>query len=433
MTRVLVPGDKSISQRALIFGALADGVSRLRGVLAGEDARSTAAALRALGAGIPELPEDGSEIAVRGVGLGGLVPPERRLDLGNSGTGARLLLGVLAGSGLEAVVTGDASLRSRPMRRIVDPLTELGASFEALERDGRLPLRVRGAGRARTLAWSSPVASAQVKSAILLGGVVGGAAVSVSEPHRSRDHSERMLRAMGATVLAGESPEASGWRVDMPMPPSRLAPLDYAVPRDPSSAAFAAAAAVVGATDGEVELPGVGLNPDRIAFFKVLRRMGADVKVDHRRHAGNPSADFEPVGEVHAGPSNLRGLEILPQEVPGMIDELPLVAVLGAVAEGETVISGAGELRAKESDRISALVTNLRAVGAQVEERPDGLTVFGSRSPLQGRVRAFADHRIAMAFAVLGRIPGNEIQIDTPEVAAVSYPGFWRMLAETCA
>ena len=436
--RVRVPGDKSITQRALICAALAEGTSRLRGLLAGDDALSTASALRALGARVGPIPTDGSEIRIEGVGLRGLRSPRDALDLGNSGTGARLILGLLAGSGLEATVTGDASLRSRPMRRVIDPLSRLGASFKALGVEDRLPLALVGARPARCLQWVSPVASAQVKSAALLAGLLGGVTVTITEPRRSRDHTERMFRLMGARVVDSQSD--NGWRVELPTPPDALEPLDLTVPRDPSSAAFAVALAVSGgAGRAEIQLPGVGLNPGRTAFFAVLARMGARVTVEPttgsaeervRGSAAVLTSDREPRGTIRARLSRLEATTVHPIEVPNLIDELPLVAVLGAIARGETSIRGAQELRAKESDRISALVSNLRSLGAEVEERVDGLSVLGSGGPLRGRVRSFGDHRIAMAFAVLGAVPGNCIEIDTPDVAKVSYPGFWDMLAE---
>ena len=472
MISVAVPGDKSITQRALILASLATGESRLRGLLASEDAHSTAGALRALGAQIPPIPEDGSEIVARGAGLRGLRNPASTLDLGNSGTGARLLMGVLAGAGLEATITGDESLRSRPMRRVTEPLSALGASFEFLESEGCLPVRTRRVSDPRPLEWRSRVASAQVKSAVLLAGLVGGVGVRLTEPRQSRDHTERMLRASGAPVDErasgapileasgagdGEAPnwaasgdgggKASSWTVDLPCPPPELAPLDLTVPGDPSSAAFVLAAAALGVARQEVVLDGVGLNPGRTGFLRVLERMGADLSVEPTESdlsveptrsaysvkptgngSGNPGT--EPIGTVVVRCSSLRGVKISPAEVPSMIDELPLVAVLGAMAEGTTHVSGAEELRAKESDRIGALVVNLRSLGVKVEEHQDGLTLAGSGRTLRGRVQSFGDHRIAMAFAVLGAAPGNEIEIDTPGVASVSYPGFWQALRE---
>jgi len=417
-----VPGDKSLTQRALILSALAEGESRLSGLLHGGDADSTAGALRALGAGVGPLPRDGGELRVRGAGLGGLSAPTGPLDLGNSGTGTRLLLGVLAGCPIEAVLTGDASLRGRPMARVTEPLALMGAGFRSLEREGRLPISVRGNRPLQPLEWNSPVASAQVKSALLLAGVTGGAFVLVTEPRRSRDHTERLLGEAGCPVISHAS--GPGWRVELRDPPARLDPLDFCVPGDVSSAAFLLALAAMGGAGGEVEIEGVGLNPTRTAFLDVLARMGAPVRVEPE----GPEEAAEPRGTLGVVTGRLHGVSVGADEVPRLIDELPLVAVLGARAEGETRVTGAAELRHKESDRIAALVHNLRGLGIQVEEAPDGFVVQGSDRPLEGRVRTWGDHRIAMAFGVLGAAPGNRIEVDDPAAADVSFPGFWALL-----
>ncbi len=422
--RIEVPGDKSLTQRALILSALADGTSRLSGLLWGGDADSTAGALRALGAELPSLPPDGSEIQVRGAGLHALRPPGLPLDLGNSGTGTRLLLGVLAGAGLTAEVTGDASLSRRPMRRVTDPLSRMGARFEELGAAGCLPMRVHGAHPLRSLDWRSPVASAQVKSSILLAGLTGGAPVSVTEPRRSRDHTERMLTQAGAPVRSRPVPE--GWRVELPEPPERLRTLDFRVPGDVSSAAFLLTAAVLGVAEEPLEIAGVGLNPSRTAFLEVLVRMGARLDVSDE----TPEGAAEPVGTVRAEAGRLLATEVGEGEIPGLIDEVPLIAVLATRAEGVTRITGAEDLRHKESDRIAVVVENLRAVGAEAEELEDGLVVRGSDAPLEGSVRTEGDHRIAMAFGVLGAVPGNDIAVDDPGAASVSFPGFWDLLAE---
>lgn len=420
--RLRVPGDKSLTQRALILSALADGESRLSGLLHGGDADSTAGALRALGADVGPIPLDGGELRVRGSGLGGFSTPAAPIDLGNSGTGTRLLLGVLAGCPIEVVLTGDASLRRRPMARVTEPLALMGARFHSLEREGRLPVSVRGNRPLRALEWTSPVASAQVKSALLLAGVTGGAFVLVTEPRRSRDHTERLLAEAGCPLIAHAA--GPGWRVELRDPPARLDPLDFRVPGDVSSAAFLLALAALGGAGGEVEIEGVGLNPTRTAFLEVLARMGAPVRVEPEGPAEAP----EPRGTLGVVAGTLRGVSVGANEVPRLIDELPLVAVLGARAEGETRITGATELRHKESDRISALVHNLRGLGVQVDEAPDGLVVQGTDRPLEGTVRTYGDHRIAMAFGVLGAAPGNRIEVDDPGAADVSFPGFWALL-----
>ena len=424
--KITVPGDKSMTQRALILAGLASGESRLRGLLHGGDADSTRGALAALGVGVPEIPRDGGEITVRGVGVTGLTAPSGPLDLGNSGTGTRLLMGVLAGSGIQATLTGDASLRSRPMRRVTDPLSAMGAGFDYLEEDDRLPVTVLGRRPLSPIDWSSPVASAQVKSAILLAGLTGGAFALVTEPRKSRDHTERMLSSVGAPVLSHAV--EGGWRVELRDPPERIRPLDFDVPGDFSSAAFPLALAALGGVvgGGPLTVRRVGLNPTRTAFLGVLERMG--IRMEVALDEGDEGTVDEPVGSVTAWPGALKATDVAAEEVPRLIDELPLVAILGARAQGTTRIRGAEELRAKESDRIAVMVGNLRALGVRVEERPDGLDVEGSDRPLLGTVLTRGDHRIAMAFGVLAALKANRVEIDDPTVADVSFPGFWKLL-----
>ncbi len=423
VVRIQVPGDKSLTQRALILASLADGESRLSGLLHGGDAASTAGALRRLGVPMGPLPTDGGEIRVTGLGLRGLTTTPTRLDLGNSGTGARLLLGVLAGTGADALVTGDESLCQRPMRRITEPLEAMGATFAWKGEPGRLPLRIKGGRRLRPLEWSSPVASAQVKSALLLAGITSGAFVHLTEPRQSRDHTERLLAQMGANLVC-HAP-GGGWRVELRDPPARLAPLEFRVPGDISSAAFLLASVAISGGGEGVEIENLGLNPTRTGFLDALDGMGVPLEI----LLDGPPGPGEPVGTVALSPgSPLRGVDIGSEQVPGLIDELPLLAVLGTRAEGLTRIFGAGELRHKESDRIAALVENLNAVGARAEEKEDGLIVEGSTAPLKGHVRTRGDHRIAMAFGVLGAAPGNRITVDDPGAADVSFPGFWPLL-----
>ena len=427
MRRIRVPGDKSVTQRALIFASLASGESRLRGLLPGEDPQATARALRALGVDIPTFGGEGSEVRIQGVGLRGLKDPLDDLDFENSGTGARLMLGVLAGQPMTVTVTGDASLRSRPMGRVTDPLSKMGAVFRAVGEPDRLPLEATG-GALEPLDYDSPVASAQVKSALLLASLVSGAFVLLSEPHRSRDHTERMLSMTGATVV---SHEAGGiWRVELRDPPERIAPLDLEVPGDFSSAAFFLALAILDGVEGGLEIDHVGMNPTRRGLLDVLGRMGASVGT------ADPFAeedDGEPVSSLLGRPSKLVGTTVGAAEVPTMIDEFPVLAILAARAEGVTRITGAAELRVKESDRIRVLVDNLRAVGVHAEELSDGLEIEGGDHPLTGRVSSHHDHRIAMAFGVLGALPGNRIEIDGADVADVSFPGFWGMLEDLTA
>ena len=408
---VRVPGDKSVSHRALMLAALAPGRSRVRGLLDSADVRSTAGALRALGARVPAL---GPDVVVEG---GALAAPAVDLDCGNSGTSARLLAGVLAAQPFAGRFTGDASLSRRPMRRVATPLEAMGATVTFDGVDGRLPMRVAG-GALRDTEWTSETASAQVKSAVLLAGVLAGVEVTVREPHKSRDHTERMLAARGVDVYVHDT------AVLVPAG-QRLGPLDVVVPGDPSSAAFFAALAAL-AGQGELALPDVGLNATRTGFFFALSAMGARLLVDGERQEGG-----EAVGTVLAAPGGgLRGTTVGAAEVPAMVDELPLLACVAACADGDTVVGGAAELRVKESDRIAAVVAGLRAVGADADERPDGFVVHG-RGPraLAGHVVTHGDHRLAMAFGVLGAVPGNAITVDDPGCVAVSYPGFWTDLA----
>ena len=403
---VRVPGDKSISHRALMLSAIAQGRSRIRGILDSADIQSTAGVLRALGASVPALAD---EIVVDGNGLDGLRATRSDLDCGNSGTTARLMTGVAAACPFASRFVGDASLSRRPMGRVAKPLRAMGAEIELAHGD-TLPMRVRG-GELRPVRWSSDRASAQVKSAVLLAGAVARVEVSIVEPERSRDHTERMLAAQGAGIVVAE-------RTVSLLPVPTLAPLDMKVPGDPSSAAFFAALATL--AGGELILPGVCINPTRIGFFEVLREMGARVRIDDSRDEGG-----ELVGTYVVGAGSLRGITVGGAAVPAMIDELPLLACVAARADGETRITGASELRVKESDRISAVVGNLRAVGADAEELPDGMVVRGSDHPLRGRVVTHGDHRLAMAFGILAALPGNEILIDDPSCAVVSFPRFW--------
>ncbi|MGH7712783.1 MAG: 3-phosphoshikimate 1-carboxyvinyltransferase, partial [Gemmatimonadaceae bacterium] len=324
-----------------------------------------------------------------------------------------------------ATLIGDASLSRRPMRRVAEPLRKMGANIETPGTHDGLPLTVTG-GTLRSVEWTTPVASAQIKSAVLLAGLCGGVPVTVLEPHKSRDHSERMLASLGVDVRSDPSGAAN--RVTL-VPPAHLAAFDVSVPGDPSSAAyFAALAAMAGA--GELTLRRIALNPTRTGFIDVLRRMGADLEVARQPR----EALGEAVGDVSVRARPRPGLvatSIEPPEVPSLIDEIPLLACVAALAEGETIIRGASELRVKESDRLAAIVANLRAVGADADELPDGMQIRGvPGARLRGRVQTFGDHRIAMAFATLGAATGAELEIDDPACVAVSYPEFWRDLAQ---
>lgn len=403
-----VPGDKSISHRALMLAALGDGTSRITGILQSADVASTAAVLRRLGATIPPL---AAEMSVEGMGLRGLRAPTEVLDCGNSGTTTRLMAGIVAALPIAARFVGDASLSRRPMRRVAKPLEAMGARIE-LPPHGGLPMNVHG-GTLADIAWRSEVASAQVKSAILLAGVVGGVHVTLDEPAPTRDHTERMLGARGVNIAT------HGTRVELAPTDGCIAALDTEVPGDPSSAAFFAALAAL-ADGGHLTLRDVCVNETRTGFLETLQRMGASVEFARERVSSG-----ETISSIHIRPAGLRGVRVGADAVPSMIDELPMLACLATRADGETVITGAAELRVKESDRIAAVVANLRAIGAEASELEDGMRIVGSVKPLRGAIKTYGDHRLAMSFGVLGALPSNEIQIDDPDCVSVSYPGFW--------
>jgi 3-phosphoshikimate 1-carboxyvinyltransferase len=407
-----VPGDKSISHRALMLAALGKGESRVRGLLCSADVKSTASVLRSLGASVPEVTP--AEFTVRGRGLRSLRESDGDLDCGNSGTTARLMAGVLAAIPFDSRVIGDASLSRRPMKRVARPLEAMGASFKFPAGDG-LPMTVHG-GQLRGVTWFSETASAQVKSAILLAGLVADVPVEVHEPAATRDHTERMLRARGVDV------RSEGTVVTL-VPTARLDAADTDVPGDPSSAAFFVALAAM-AGGGTLRIEHVCVNPSRTGAFTALSEMGALIGYEDAHEDGG-----EPVARLVVSPRVLRGVTIEPGVVPSLIDELPVIACVAARAEGETRVTGAAELRVKESDRIAVVVRNLKVIGADAEELPDGFVVRGSDRPYRGLVHTHGDHRIAMAFGVLGALDGNAIDVDDPECVNVSYPGFWSDLA----
>lgn len=407
-----VPGDKSISHRALICASLATGESHIGGLLQSEDVQSTAGVLRSLGVSIPPL---ASAIGIEGVGLRGLRKSRLALQCGNSGTTTRLIAGVAAACPFASRFEGDASLSRRPMKRIAEPLTAMGARFE-FERDDGLPMTVHG-GDLSGIAWSTRASSAQTKSAILLAGLVAGVSVTVREVTRSRDHTERMLASLGVSLEIGDTSVSLS-------PAATLDPLDISIPADPSSAAFPMALGAL-AQLGEVRINELCVNPTRIGFIRVLERMGGSIRfLDKKTTAG------EPIATVVISPKTLKGTQVGADEVPAMIDELPMLGCLAAAAGVSLDVSGAEEMRVKESDRISALVGNLRAIGADAEEKRDGFRIPAqSRRPLRGRVVTQADHRIAMAFGVLSFLDGNSIEIDDRDCVAISYPNFWTDLA----
>lgn len=412
---VQVPGDKSISHRALMFAALARGQSRISGLLEGEDVLNTAKAMQAMGAKIERLGD--GHWQVDGVGIAGLQEPAQVLDMGNSGTGARLLMGLVATQPFQTIFTGDASLCKRPMARVADPLSQFGAVFMARS-GGRLPLLVRGTATPLPVEYRLPVASAQVKSAVLLAGLNAPGVTTVIEPIPTRDHTERMLQAMGAELQV--STDRDGCRVIRLTGQPDLAPQDFVVPSDPSSAAFPLVAALV-VPDSEITLTGLCLNPCRTGLIQTLQEMGADITITNQRVSGG-----EPVGDVVARTSRLHGVTVPAGRAPSMIDEYPVLAVAAAFADGVTVMQGLEELKVKESDRLAATAAGLRACGVQVEPGHDSLTVHGTGQPPRGggTVTTHYDHRIAMAFLVMGCASREPVTIDDATAIMTSFPGF---------
>ena len=421
--RVRVPGDKSISHRALILAALAVGESRIKGLLDGEDVLATAAALRAMGA---DIDRDGDDWLVNGVGVGGLLQPEAALDMGNSGTSTRLLMGLVASHALTAAFTGDASLSCRPMDRVIAPLSLIGADITASS-GGRLPLMVRGIVPAIPIRYALPVASAQVKSAVLLAGLNTPGITTVVEPEPTRDHSERMLAGFGAKIQIGEE---NGARIIALTGEAELKPQNIDVPGDPSSAAFPIVAALL-VPGSEIVVENVGINPTRAGLFDVLREMGANLSFENARDVGG-----EPVADIRARHSTLTGIEIPPALAPRMIDEFPILFVAAAMAEGRTVASGLGELRVKESDRLALMADGLARLSVSVDEQEDGLVIEGSGGePIGGpnaapEIAASLDHRIAMSFAVAGLASRPGVTMDDMRPVATSFPGFETLLAQ---
>ena len=410
---VPVPGDKSVSHRALMLAAIAEGDSRIRGFLEGEDTRATAAVLSQLGVRI-ETPSAG-ERHVHGVGLHGLRGSSQSLDCGNAGTGMRLLTGLLAGQAFDSTLVGDASLSKRPMRRVTDPLELMGARIDTL--GGLPPLRVRGGQALQGIRYELPVASAQVKSALLLAGLYAAGETEIIEPHPTRDYTERMLAAFGwpITFVPGRARLAGG---------HTLRATDVDVPADFSSAAFFLVAASI-VPGSELRLPAVGLNPRRTGLLQALRLMGADITVEDPRESGG-----EPVGDILVRHAPLHGIELPESLVPDMIDEFPVLFIAAAVASGRTVIRGAAELRVKESDRIATMATGLRTLGVSIEETPDGAIIRGGRLGA-GAVESHLDHRIAMSFAVAGLVASGPVRINDCRHVATSFPGFLE-LANGC-
>ncbi|HEY2806883.1 MAG TPA: 3-phosphoshikimate 1-carboxyvinyltransferase [Gemmatimonadales bacterium] len=416
--RITVPGDKSITHRVLMLGALSDGVCPFEGALAAGDTRASAACLRALGICAGPL-RDGRALMIHGRGLRPFRKPGKRLDARNSGTTARLLMGLLSAHPFAATITGDASLRRRPMARVAAPLESMGARLTST--GGRLPLTVRG-GTLRELDYTSPVASAQVKTALLFAGLAGGVRVSVSEPVKSRDHTERMLQELGVPIAMRGS--AGGVRVELHPVPG-IPPFGGVIPGDFSSAAYLIATAVLAKTS-ELSIEGVNVNPTRTGLLRAIARMGAAVEVtDERNVLGEPVATLHPRSPQ---PAALVPVCVEPAEVPSMVDEIPLLACVASRVSGTSVFRGVGELRVKESDRLALVARNLEALGVRSWAEADTLWVEGTDAPPRGRIETAGDHRLAMSFAVLGTLPGARVRLDDRDCVAISYPGFFDTL-----
>jgi len=412
---IRAPGDKSITHRALIIAALSRTRVQIKGALTAADAKSTARVLRQLGAGVGQL-RRGQALDVRGKVW---KKPKATLNCGNSGTAARLLLGCLAGHRFESRLTGDASLRHRPMRRVTEPLVAMGAVVKQGPGDG-LPLSIRGGSLASSCRFQTLVASAQVKSAILLAGLTGGVPVTVVEPARSRDHTERLFTYLGFD-LCTKGTEISFLGAGDAWP--RIESFDLQIPGDVSSAAFLVAAALL-ADSGELVIENVGVNPTRSGFLNVLARMGASIEMQNEAEVCG-----ERVADLIVSPAQLRGTEVKASEIPALIDEVPILAGLASRAEGETIFRSVGELRVKESNRLTLMAGNLRSLGVTADVDGDDLLVVGSDRPLKGRVDTAHDHRLAMTFAVLGKTRGSSVTLSEVGSAGVSYPGFFEDLA----
>ena len=409
--KVTVPGDKSISHRVLMLGAIAEGQTRVRGFLSGDDCLATLTALRHLGVTIQQLSD--TELIIEGCGSEGLKPPTAPLDMENSGTAMRLFAGLLSGQWFASKLVGDQSLCQRPMNRIIEPLTNMGAKIDAT--DGKPPLEIHGGRPLSGISYRLPVASAQVKSALLLAGLYAEGETSIIEPKTTRDHTERMLRSMGADVTSGETQIIMrGKQV--------LQGTEIEVPADLSSAAYIVLAALI-SPKCEVVITNVGVNPTRAGALDILRDMGADIGLDNVRLLGE-----EPVADITVRSSRLTGIDVDPARVSLAIDEFPMLFVAAACARGKTTFSGIGELRVKESDRIRVMAAGLRQLGATVDETDDGAVVHGSKLE-GGRIMSQGDHRVAMAFAVAGTVAEWTIRIDDVDTVATSFPGFVQRLS----
>ena len=412
---ISVPGDKSIGHRAVVFGSIAHGRTRVHNLSGGEDNQRTVQAFKGMGV---EIRRDEDCLCIDGNGWDGLSAPKETIDCGNSGTTMRLLSGVLAGRPFISRLDGDASLRQRPMQRVIDPLTRMGAHISGRDGKGLAPLEIKGT-KLTAIEYAMPIASAQVKSALLLAGMQAQGTTTMEEPQNSRDHTELMIKGFGGTVnVEGRRVSVAGGQ--------KLYGREVRIPGDISSAAFflVAASMIPGSA---VVVRNVGINPTRDGIIASLRRMGAHLNLKNERlETGEPVADIE----VHGGP--LKGIDVGPEMAARTIDEYPILAVAGAVAEGVTTIGGVKELRYKESDRISAMTEGLRRLGVQVDERDDGMTIHGGKTLRAARVRSFADHRVAMSLAIAGLCAEGGVEIDDAECVAISFPSFFSLLNQVC-
>ena len=408
---IRVPGDKSISHRSIMFGSIACGITRVTGFLRGEDALATLQAFRAMGV---EVEDDGETLTIHGKGLYGLSEPTDVLDCGNSGTSMRLLTGLLAGQKFFSVLSGDKYLRARPMKRVVAPLALMGASILGRAGGDKAPLAIQGAPL-KGIEYDSPVSSAQVKSAIMLAGLYAEGETVVREPHLSRDHSERMLRHFGASVETFPGGVRLSGKIE-------LSGRDIAVPGDISSAAFFMVAALI-VPDSELLIRGVGVNPTRTGIIDILKAMGGELELLNPREESG-----EPVADIRVRSSRLKGIEISGELVPRAIDEFPAICVAASLAEGTTVVSGASELRVKETDRIAAMAVNLRRAGVEVVETPDGMEITGAARLKGCAAESFGDHRIAMSMMVAGLAAEGDTSISDVDCIATSFPGFRELL-----
>ena len=416
---ITVPGDKSVSHRALILGSIAVGETHVEGLLESEDVLAAAAAMRALGAQISR--DDAGLWTVIGCGVGGLHEPDQILDMGNSGTAVRLLMGLVGTQTFTSTFTGDESLNSRPMERVMGPLRQMGAQFTSRS-GGRLPITVSGSDLIKPIEYELPVASAQVKSAILLAGLNAPGKTTVIEPQPTRDHSERMLRHFGAEVIT-ENLDGGGVKITLTGQPE-LEARDITVPADISSAAFPIAAALI-VPGSNLLIRNVGVNPLRAGLIKTLQEMGGKITIENSR-----GEDGEPLADLRVEASQLHGITVPASRAPSMIDEYPVLSVVATCATGTTHMVGLAELRVKESDRLAAMATGLAACGVQIEETEDSLTVHGSDQPIDGGalIAANLDHRIAMAFSVLGMVSLNPVTIDDGSPIATSFPGYIKLM-----